>query len=86
MPYDDFKSQVLNKFGNMRIYYRDKNSSRQNNAIELKEYGKFTKYSDITDREKEIVSFLIEKILTIPTVKVFLFCILPIAVSYHGFF
>ncbi|MBR1639770.1 MAG: DUF262 domain-containing protein [Treponema sp.] len=68
MPYDDFRSQVLNKFGNMRIYYRDKNSSRQNNAIELKEYGKFTKYSDITDREKEIVSFLIENILTIPTV------------------
>ena len=68
MSYEDFQAQVLNKFGNVRIYYRDKNSSRQNNAIELKEYGNFTDYSDIVKREQKIVDFFIEKILTIPII------------------
>lgn len=68
MPYEDFQTQILNKFGNIRIYYRDKNSSRQNNAIELKDYGSFTDFADIVEREKQIVDFLIEKILTIPIV------------------
>ena len=68
MLYDEFKEQILNKFGNVRIYYRDKNSSRQNNAIALKDYGQFTTYSDISNREKQIIDFLLEKILTIPAV------------------
>lgn len=68
MPYYDFLVQVLNKFGNIRIYYRDKNSSRKNNAIALKDYGRFTSYADITAREKVIVDFLIDKVLTIPAV------------------
>ncbi len=68
MPYEDFTSQILNRFGNVRIYYRDKNSARQNNAIELKDYGTFTKYADILNREKLIVDFLLDKIFTIPTV------------------
>ena len=68
MPYDDFLSQVLNRFGNVRIYYRDKNASRQNNAIALKDYGKFTKYSDISKREDAIVNFFVENVLTIPPI------------------
>lgn len=68
MPYEDFISQILNKFGNIRIYYHDKNSSRNNNAIALKDYGKFTKYSDILKRENKIVDFLTTEVLTIPEV------------------
>lgn len=68
MPYEDFQTQILNKFGNVRIYYRDKNSSRQNNAIELKDYGNFTDFADVVNREEHIVDFLTEKILTIPSV------------------
>ena len=66
MSYEDFKVQILNRFGNVRIYYRDKNSSRQNNAISLKDYGRFTSYSDILQREKTLVDFLVENILLIP--------------------
>lgn len=53
MDYDTFISQILNKIGNLRIYYRDKNSGRQNTAIELKEYNSFTMYSNIKERGKE---------------------------------
>ena len=52
MDYDTFMSQILNKIGNLRIYYRDKNSRRQNIAIALKKYDLFHTYSNIKPGEK----------------------------------
>lgn len=66
MNYDVFKSTILNKLGNLRLDYQDKNSGRQNTAIELHSYGKFTDYSDITKREKEVVSSLVKHVLKMP--------------------
>ncbi len=68
MSYDDFSIQILNKFGNVRIFYRDKNSSRQNNAIALKDYGRFTSYKNIISREESLTEFFVEKVLTIPKI------------------
>lgn len=47
MDYDAFTCKILNKLGNLRIYYKDKNSGRQNSTIALKEYDKFDSYVDI---------------------------------------
>ena len=66
MPYDTFKHLVLNKIANLRIYYQDKNSGRQNSAIELKEYGDFHSYNDIVNREKEIIPALVNNVLKTP--------------------
>lgn len=66
IPYDTFRKSVLNKIGNLRIYYRDKNSSRQTNVIELPEGGIFHKYSDIKKREKIIIDTLVKYVLKIP--------------------
>jgi hypothetical protein len=63
MPYDAFKRIVLNKLGNLRIYYRDKNSGRQNSAIELGEFAEFHTYKDIIEREKTLISKLVKTIL-----------------------
>ena len=66
MPYETFKHLVLNKIANLRIYYQDKNSGRQNTAIELKEYGEFHTYNDIVNREKEIIPALVNNVLKTP--------------------
>ena len=66
MPYDTFKHLVLNKIANLRIYYQDKNSGRQNTAIDLKEYGEFHSYNDIENREKEIIPILVNNVLKSP--------------------
>ena len=66
IPYDTFKHVVLNKIANLRIYYQDKNSGRQNSAIDLKEYGEFHTYKDISDREKVIIPALVNHVLKTP--------------------
>ncbi len=66
LPYDIFRKSILNKIGNLRIYYQDKNSGRQTTAIDLPEYGSFHTYSDIRKREQDIISCLVKYILKIP--------------------
>lgn len=44
MEYDQFTKIVLNKIGNLRLWYKDENSSRQNNAIQLNAYTGFNTY------------------------------------------
>lgn len=63
MDYDIFASRVLNVIGNLRIYYKDKNSSRQNDSIELKNYEPFTDYMSIQNRSDEIINFVIDNCL-----------------------
>lgn len=68
MEYEQFKTVVLNKMGNLRIFYKDKNSQRQNDdAIQLKDYSGFTTYSKIKQRAKDIVDMLIDNCLPMPT-------------------
>lgn len=66
MPYDTFKHLVLNKIANLRIYYQDKNSGRQNTAIDLKEYGDVHTYKDIENREKNVIPALVNNVLKMP--------------------
>lgn len=68
MDYDMFTKVVLNKLGNLRIYYKDRNSARQNMAISLAEYPNFFMYSDIITRGKAISELLIDDLLKSPTV------------------
>ena len=67
MDYDQFKRIVLNKIGNLRIWYKDNNSSRQNDALQLNEYTEFTTFSKIKDRSNRIINTLFDKCLPIPT-------------------
>ena len=68
MQYDTFKKRILNKLGNLRVYYQDKNSGRQNTAIELPEYGDFYSYQDIVNRETLLIQEIIDNILYVPRV------------------
>ena len=68
MDYDTFISRVLNKIGNLRIYYRDKNSGRQNTAIALKEYDSFNTYADIKNREKDIANIIFDYCMPQPEI------------------
>lgn len=68
MDYDTFVSQILNKIGNLRIYYRDKNSGRQNTAIALKEYPSFDKYEDMKKRGRDIVEKILDYCMPQPKV------------------
>lgn len=68
MDYDMFTKVILNKIGNLRIYYKDKNSGRQNSTISLAEYPNFSTYKQITERGKAIADLLIDDILKMPKV------------------
>lgn len=68
MDYETFKYLVLNKIGNLRLYYRDKNSARNNSAIQLREYKNFNKYKNINDRGQEIAKLLLEECMPSPKV------------------
>lgn len=68
MEYDLFVRKVLNRIGNLRIYYRDKNSGRQNTAISLKQYPNFYNYSDIVKRGKEIEDIIFDECFPQPDV------------------
>lgn len=68
MDYDTFTSQILNKIGNLRIYYRDKNSGRQNTAIALKEYNSFDSYSNIKERGRDVVKVILDYCIPQPKI------------------
>ncbi len=60
MDYEIFTKSILNKIGNLRIYYKDKNSSRQNDGISLPENPDFYNYKNIKERGKEIADFIFD--------------------------
>lgn len=68
MDYDMFIKVILNKIGNLRIYYRDKNSGRQNASIKLAEYADFSTYASIVKRGDDISKLIVDEILTLPQV------------------
>lgn len=63
MNYEDFQKEILNKIGNLRLYYKDKNSRRQNSFLKLKEYKNFYSYRDIEKRGEEISEIIFEHCL-----------------------
>ena len=66
MEYETFIKLVLNKIGNLRLWYKDQNSSRQTDVIQLKDYNDFVSYSDIKSRSREIIDTLLDKCLPMP--------------------
>ena len=68
MDYDTFTRRILNKIGNLRIYYKDKNAGRQNSPIELKEYQNFHSYNDIVTRAEHLVDVIIDHCLPTPDI------------------
>ncbi len=68
MDYDTFMQNILNRIGNLRIYYRDKNSRRQNTTISLKEYPHFNSYGDIQKRSDDLANKLFDICLPQPEV------------------
>lgn len=70
MDYGLFTTLILNKIGNLRIYYKDKNSDRQNEVVQLKECSNFTTYNDIKTRGNELVDVIIDNIFNVPEVDV----------------
>lgn len=61
--YEYFTTTILNKIGNLRITYKDKNSSRNNKTIILKDYGEFTSYSQIEQREEDMINLIVNNCL-----------------------
>lgn len=70
MKYDTFTRIILNRIGNLRIYYRDKNSGRQNAAISLKEYPDFYNYADIKKRSHDIERIIFEECFPQPSIDI----------------
>lgn len=68
MDYEIFTHNILNKIGNLRIYYQDKNSGRQNRFVSLKEYPNFCTYKDIEGRGSDLIHVLIDQCLPTPVV------------------
>ncbi len=68
MDYDTFTHSILNKIGNLRIYYKDKNAGRQNALISLKEYPDFCTYKYIMKRSSDLINVLIDTCLPAPAV------------------
>ena len=69
MEYSRFVKVILNRIGNLRIYYRDKNSGRQNTAISLKDYPDFYTYSNIINRSKEIEHIILDECFPQPAIE-----------------
>jgi len=67
MEYDQFTRIVLNKIGNLRLWYKDDNSSRQNDALQLNEYVGFTTFAKIKERGNQIIDTLVDKCLPMPS-------------------
>ena len=68
LGYDVFTTMVLNKIGNLRIYYKDKNSGRGNSPIDLPEYPDFYTYAKVVERNDKIANVLFDQILVFPNV------------------
>lgn len=63
MEYEQFKKIVLNKIGNLRLWFKDDNSARSNDALQLPDYAGFITYKQIQDRESSIISVLMDRCL-----------------------
>ena len=63
MDYEIFEQRILNRLGNLRLYYKDKNSARQNDVVELKEYYDFTTFSKVEERGNEVAGIVLEHCL-----------------------
>lgn len=70
MDYDTFARKILNQIGNLRIYYKDKNSGRQNSSIDLPEYDNFNTYRDIVNRGTELIDTVIDECLPTPDIDI----------------
>ena len=70
MDYDTFARKILNQIGNLRIYYKDKNSGRQNSSIDLPEYDNFNTYKNIVDRGTELIDTIIDECLPTPDIDI----------------
>lgn len=70
MDYNTFTSEILNKIGNLRIYYKDKNSGRQNSAIALPENLNCNSFADISNRSDEIINVIVDKCLPTPNIDI----------------
>lgn len=70
MDYELFTRKILNQIGNVRLYYKDKNSGRQNTAIELPEYENFHTYNDIVNRGNVLIDIIIDDCLPTPNVDI----------------
>ena len=70
MDYDTFARKILNQIGNLRIYYKDKNSGRQNSSIDLPEYDNFNTYKNIVDRGTELIDAIIDECLPTPDIDI----------------
>lgn len=70
MDYSMFTKIILNKIGNLRLYYKDKNSNRKNEVVELKEYKKFTKFADVELRSNYLADMIIDNFLGVPKISV----------------
>ena len=70
MDYDTFARKILNQIGNLRIYYKDKNSGRQNSSIDLPEYDHFNTYNDIVNRGTELIDTLVDECLPTPDIDI----------------
>lgn len=70
MEYDDFTKRILNRIGNLRICYRDKNSSRNNTAISLKDYSNFYNYDDIDNRSHYIERIIFDECFPQPKIDI----------------
>ena len=68
MDYDIFTRKILNQIGNLRIYYWDKNSGRQNTTLELKEHKNFVSYANIVDRGNDLINTIVDDCLPMPDV------------------
>lgn len=68
MDYDIFTQSVLNKLGNLRLYYKDKNAGRQNAMVSLQEYSGFCTYSQMLERGEKLINMLVDKCLPAPQV------------------
>lgn len=66
IEYKDFIKKILNKIGNLRLWYSDKNSARSNELIHLKDYKNFNTYSQVCNRSKNLIKTILDKCIPFP--------------------
>ena len=59
MEYILFKSQILNKIGNLRLMWRLDNGEKSNEIVELKDYSNFNTYNQISKRGENLSDSLL---------------------------
>lgn len=60
MLYSDFKSRVLHKIGNIRLAFKDGNSSRGNTEIKLEDNNNFLTYNQVKTRASNILNDILK--------------------------